>query len=165
MNDPEKLTDHQVQTIRNSIIETARSLIGIPYKIGQTQADYDSGVGKWTDFSHLPANIDCSGLIAGCFRKNGLKIPDGSQNQFNFTISTDYPTDGDLGFFAHDKDVTRIYHVGILYMDQVIEARAFDENAKFETGRVILRPMDKWTNWKNFAGWRVHPKLIQVKAG
>ena len=164
MTEDDKLTDHQIQAIRASIIQTARSLIGTPYKIGQNQADYDAGVGKWTDFSHPPANLDCSGLVAACFRKNGLKMVDGSQNQFNFTIKTEYPQDGDLGFFGHDRDISQIYHVGILYADQVVEARAFDENAKFDTGRVILRSMDKWTNWRNWAGWRSHPRLTQIKA-
>ena len=163
MND-EQLSDHQIATIRQSLVDTAKTLKGIPYQIAVTQADRDAMVGKWTDLSKPPATLDCSGLVAGTFQKCGLKMPHGSQAQFDFTLSTAYPQDGDLGFFGHDKDIFKIYHVGIVYGGFVIEARATDKKASFPTGMVILRPMEKWSNWSNFCGWRVHPKLVQIKA-
>ncbi len=145
------LDPHINEEIRKSIILQASKLIGIPYKLGA----------KWEDFSKPPSFLDCSGLAESVFKLAGLKIPDGSQNQFNFTIALDKEKarPGDLAFFAEGKDITKIYHVGIVYSDDgMIEARAFD--GRDWTGKVCIRERSKWESWHNFVGYRIHPKLL-----
>lgn len=156
------LTEEQIHGYRLKIVETAKSLLGIKYE----REDNDpmtpwTGKGKWLNLTKPPESLDCSGLASGAFQYNGFKMPHGSQNQFNFTIATETPRIGDLAFFAKEKNVNRIYHVGILVsITEIIEAREFDPNASFETGKVILRPRQKWENWKDFAGFRAHPRLV-----
>lgn len=146
MNDISEETKNE---IRRGLVIQAEKLIDIPYKMGA----------EWTDFSKLPKELDCSELVEGVYRIMKLQIPDGSQNQFNFTIATETPKIGDLCFFGRDKDITKIYHVGILYSDkEIIEARDFD--GRDWTGKVILRERKAWENWKNFCGYRSHPKLV-----
>ena len=146
----ETLTEEQKNDLRLRIINLAGKLLGIPYDLGA----------EWTDLKTLPAALDCSELVEGVYNHFGIKMPDGSQNQYNFTAPVATPKPGDLLFFAKDANPSKIYHVGLLYDSQtVIEARAFDPTAKFETGAVILRPLVKWTGWKNYVGARAHPKL------
>lgn len=155
------LDDHQKSVIRNNMVSTAILLFGIQYKMGKNQEDYDAGVGKWNDLSKLPANLDCSGLAKGVCSKVGLRFPDGAQNQFNFTIAVTAPKIGDFAFFGHEKNINKVYHVGMVYSDlQIVEARDFDEKASFTTGEVILRPISVWEKYINFVGFRSHPRLI-----
>jgi len=145
------LTEEQKHNLREFIILQCGKCIGILYKFGA----------KWTDFSKLPEALDCSGLDKGVYAMVGLKLPDGSQAQFNETIVTTTPKIGDLCFFGHEKDITKIYHCGVVYDNEnIIEAREFNPKASFETGKVILRPRAKWENYKNFVGYRVHSKLV-----
>ena len=90
----------------------------------------------------------------------GLKIPEGAQQQFDFTIATAMPQLGDLCFFGKNKDITHIYHVGMVFDDlQIVEARGHQEGSSFETGKVIFRPRSAWEAYGNFCGYRAHPKL------
>lgn len=138
-------------SLRYLICKTAERFLNIPYEFGA----------EWSDYSNLPKTIDCSELVEGVFTICNLKIPDGSQSQYNFTHAVNDVQIGDLAFFGREKNPLKIYHVGIVFFNsQIIEARAFDPSVQFETGKVILRPLEKWKNYKNFCGFRSHPKLI-----
>lgn len=140
----------QKDTIRKGVVETAQKYIAVPYAFGA----------EWTDYSQPPKALDCSELVEGVFHINKLNMPDGAQNQFDFTVPAGAPKPGDLGFFGKGGKVSQIYHVGIVVNEAVmIEARAHDPNASFETGEVILRPRVKWEKWHDFVGFRAHPKL------
>lgn len=148
----EGLNDHQKEVIRTALADQFRKLIGIRYEFGA----------EWIDYTKLPEVIDCSEAVEGVFKICGLKMPDGAQNQFNYTIPvTGAVQPGDLAFFGKGKDITQIYHVGmVLDLVNIIEARGFQPESSFETGKVILRNKVSWENFKNFAGYRIHPKLL-----
>ena len=144
------LDPHQKDVIRQSLVDAARKLLGIPYEFGA----------EWSPFSSRPKALDCSELVEGVYILNGLKMPDGSQNQFDFTLPTGSPSPGDLAFFGRGGNVKQIYHVGLVFDKfNIIEARGFQENTSFETGKVILRSRAAWENYKNWVGYRSHPKL------
>src|SRR3990167_6896702 len=134
------LDAHQKDTIRHALVESARKLLGVKYEFGS----------EWSDITKLPEALDCSELTEGTYHQNGLKMPDGSQSQFLFTIPTGTPLPGDLGFFGRGGNPAQVYHVGMIFethlnqfgnpFGQVIEARGFQPGASFETGKVILRP-------------------------
>lgn len=145
----ESLNEHQKAEIRKVLVETAQKLIGVKYEFGA----------EWNDYSKPPETLDCSELVEAVYHINGLKMPDGAQNQYNFCLDTPQYQDGDLGFFGKGAKPAEIYHVGIAWNGFVIEARGFDPSASFETGKVITRPIERWTGWKNFVGWRTQPKL------
>lgn len=146
----EQLSDDLKQTIRLGLVQLAGKCLDIPYELGAEVVDYNI----------MPVALDCSELVEYVYNANKLKMPDGSQNQFLFTQPTGNPLPGDLAFFGKEGNPNKIYHVGMVFdKEQIIEARAFDPTARFETGKVILRPIDKWTRYKNFCGFRVHPKL------
>src|SRR3990167_6741491 len=84
------LDDHQKTIIRTTLVKTARMLLGIPYVFGV----------EWVNYSLPPVALDCSEMTEGIYRVNGLKMPDGSQNQFDFTTPTGNPFPGDLAFFG-----------------------------------------------------------------
>lgn len=144
------LDTDQKMAIRNNLIESARNLLGIPYKFGA----------EWENHSAIPMFLDCSEMVEGIFMKNGLKMEDGTQNQFNCTSPTGTPQIGDLAFFGRGQRPTQVYHVGMIFDTlNIIEARAFDPAASFETGKVILRPQARWVAYKDFLGFRSHVKL------
>ena len=137
--------------IRLKLVEEAAKLLGVPYEFGA----------EWTDYSKTPESVDCSELVEGVYLITGLRMPDGSQAQFDFTVPAPNPKIGDLAFFGRGGKVSQIYHVGLISSDMnIIEARGHDPKASFETGKVILRPRSKWENYANFVGYRAHPKLI-----
>jgi cell wall-associated NlpC family hydrolase len=136
--------------LRRAIILEASKLLGIPYEFGA----------EWKDYSSTPKTLDCSELVEGVYHIVGLQLSDGSQNQFDETLTAMNPLPGDLAFFGRGGRPDRIYHVGIIYDEKtIIEARGFDPSASFETGKVILRPIERWKAYKNFVGFRVHPRL------
>lgn len=145
------LSAHQKETIRYALVASARQLIGIAYVWGA----------EWTDYSLIPDGLDCSEMVEGVYKQNGLRIPDGSQAQFDFTIPTGKPQWGDLCFFGKSAKITQIYHVGMIFDDaSVIECRGYQPESSFPTGKVILRPRIAWENYHNFTGYRSHPKII-----
>ena len=154
------LDDHQKEVLRKSLVDSARNLLGIPYKYGA----------EWTDLTKPPTELDCSELTENVFLMNGLRMPDGSQAQFEYTVPTGDPKPGDLGFFGRGGKTNQIYHVGMLFdyhvidanrsIGNMIEARGHDPKASFETGKVILRPTSAWTNYGNWVGFRSQPKLL-----
>lgn len=145
------MTEIEKQAKRRLVVDTALRLIGVPYIYGA----------EWTAYAVKPSALDCSEMVEGVFTIAGLTMPDGSQNQFNFCKETLNPDFGNLVFFGREKDQKKVYHVGIIVnTNTVIEARAYDPNVSFETGKVIFRPLDRWRAYKNFLGWRSHPNLI-----
>jgi len=148
---------------RHRIVTVAATLLGIKYRIRKPH-ETDWRIGKWIDQSKPPESLDCSGLVEGVFRNVGLKLPHGSQKQFDATVNVvadDAPQIGDLAFAGKDKNVGKIFHVGIVFdKDRIIEARAFQSNVPFITGEVILRPIERWKLWKDFVGFRSHIELI-----
>lgn len=147
----DSLSQEQKEKLRQDMADLAGKLIGIPYHLAA----------EWTDYTQLPRELDCSELVEGVYKAQGLKMEDGSQNQFDCTTPTASPQLMDLVFLGKGGDPQKVYHVGLLYhMGMIIEARAHDPNAKFTTGRVILRPKQAWENYKpNFLGYRVQAKL------
>ena len=136
---------------RYQIVEYAKELLGISYEFGA----------EWANVEEKPLLLDCSELVEGVYKKAGLFLPDGSQSQYNFTRLSQILEPGDLAFFGSNKDPALIYHVGIVVSkDSILEARALDKAASFETGKVILRPIEKWKAYKNFCGFRCHPALV-----
>lgn len=147
----DELTSTEKQAIRERLVMFSSKLLDIPYEFGA----------EWADFKVLPPSLDCSEAIQGIYGHIGLQMPDGSQNQFDYTVQTATYSIGDLVFFGRGGKYSQIYHVGLIYdKDTVLEARAFDPTAMFETGKVILRPLAKWIGYKNFCGIRAHPRLI-----
>ena len=85
--------------IRKSLVSTAESYIGIPYRWGGTS----------------PATgFDCSGLTQAVYRLNGMSIPRSSKDQFakGTPVSRNRLKGGDLLFFATGSG-NAINHVAI----------------------------------------------------
>lgn len=145
------MTPEEIGRTRLALQQEFGKLLGVKYKFGY----------EWRDRTKLPEFIDCSEAVEGVFALIGLEMPDGSTAQYNFTKPiSGKPQVGDLGFFAYEKDPQKIYHVGMIYdAVNMVEARGFDKDAKFKTGEVILRPIAKWANYTDFAGFRAHPDL------
>ena len=144
------LDAQQKQEIRRALVESARKLLGATYEYGA----------EWVNYNIIPSSIDCSELVEGVYALQKLKMPDGSQNQFNYTMPVASPQIGDLAFFGRSGRTNEIYHVGMVFdKTMIIEARAHQPKLK-ESGKVILRPIWNWMNYKNFAGFKSHPKLI-----
>jgi hypothetical protein len=85
--------------LRKSILKTAKSFLGIPYKWGGTNP---------TD------GFDCSGLTMAVYQLNGLDLPRTSKGQFSIgeNIRPRHLQKGDLVFFATSGG-KRVSHVGI----------------------------------------------------
>ncbi|MFZ5565019.1 MAG: C40 family peptidase, partial [Thermodesulfobacteriota bacterium] len=83
--------------LREEIIKTARSFIGLPYLWGGTSAD---------------TGFDCSGLAMAVYRLNGLDLPRSSAEQYEKgePVSRGDLEKGDLVFFSAGG---KINHVGI----------------------------------------------------
>jgi len=92
----------ELPTLRRSLVETARSFLGVPYLWGGST---DQG-------------FDCSGLAMAVYQLNGLRLPRSSQAQADagrVLPSTDLQA-GDLVFFAMNGS-GRISHVGVYIGD------------------------------------------------
>lgn len=134
---------------RDLILKEAEKLLGVKYGFGA----------EWTDLSKVPEELDCSELVEGVFSKAGVRIPDGSQAQFNFCKPVQIGRPGDLAFFGKSKDPMQVYHVGIVFdQDFMIEARAHEPGRDW-TGKVTRRERKAWEGYKNFLGYRQHPDL------
>jgi cell wall-associated NlpC family hydrolase len=88
----------EVEGLRVSLVETARSYLGLPYLFGGT----------------TERGFDCSGLTGAIYRLNGLRLPRSSQDQFEAGRPVDREglQAGDLLFFA-TAGGDRVSHVGI----------------------------------------------------
>lgn len=85
--------------LRNEIVETAESFIGLPYRWGGSSVD---------------DGFDCSGLTMAVYQLNGLNLPRSSKEQYRtgIYIRKNQLKRGDLVFFATSKS-KRVSHVGI----------------------------------------------------
>jgi len=93
---PEK---HNRTDLRDKIIRTADSFIGVPYRWGGESVD---------------EGFDCSGFTMTVYRLNGLELPRSSQAQWQAGVRVDKNrlNKGDLVFF-HTAGSGKITHVGI----------------------------------------------------
>lgn len=84
-------------TARQTVIATARDMLGRPYRYGGT----------------TPRGFDCSGLVWYSHQRAGIAVPRTSQQQMNRVkpVSIEALKAGDLLFFSIDG--SRSYHVGI----------------------------------------------------
>jgi hypothetical protein len=85
--------------LRDEIVRTARSFIGVPYQWGGASAEQ---------------GFDCSGLAMAIYRLNGLNLPrtSGQQYEAGMSVSRGDLAEGDLVFFD-TRGRGRISHVGI----------------------------------------------------
>lgn len=84
----------------DTVISTARSFVGTPYKYGGTTR----------------AGMDCSGLLLNSFRAINLTLPRSSEDQSKVgeAVKIKDLQPGDLVFFATGKKRKRISHVGLV---------------------------------------------------
>jgi len=85
--------------LRDEIVRTAKSFIGLPYRWGGTSSDY---------------GFDCSGLSMTAYHLNGLNLPRSSKEQYGvgIPVKRSQMQRGDLLFFAISKG-RKVSHVGI----------------------------------------------------
>lgn len=88
------------ETVRENLVETAETFLGIPYKWGGESPE---------------EGFDCSGLSMVVYKLNGINLPRTSRQQFKTGRSIDRGElqTGDLVFFATGKKRGRVSHVGI----------------------------------------------------
>ena len=98
--------NYSTADLRNKVVRTAHSFIGVPYRWGGASAE---------------EGFDCSGLTRTVYRLNGLELPRSSQGQWNagVPVKRSQLKKGDLVFF-HTAGMGKISHVGI-----------YDGNGKF----------------------------------
>ena len=86
-------------SLRDNILVTAQSFIGIPYRWGGASPD---------------EGFDCSGLTMAVYRLNGLDLPRSSEEQYRIgdAVQRKELARGDLVFFATSSR-NRVSHVGI----------------------------------------------------
>ena len=100
--------------IRDELVKTARTYIGVPYKWG----------------GNSKAGIDCSGLTQAVYNLNGLDIPRNSRAQYGKgkAVAKKDLKPGDLVFFATNGGKT-VSHVGIyIGNDEFIHAPSRGKN-------------------------------------
>ncbi|GAB2547196.1 C40 family peptidase [Rufibacter soli] len=83
-----------------TVISTARSFRGTPYKFGGTTR----------------VGMDCSGLLCTSFQAIDVKLPRTSsqQSEFGQPVAVHQLQPGDLVFFSSSKSVNNITHVGLV---------------------------------------------------
>jgi cell wall-associated NlpC family hydrolase len=94
-----KYRKNAITSLRNEIVTTAKSFIGVPYRWGGAS----------------PAHgFDCSGLSMAVYHLNGLNLPRSSNAQWQAgsPVNRSQLSKGDLVFFATSGG-GRISHVGI----------------------------------------------------
>ncbi len=105
--------------VRNELVRTAHSFIGVPYRWGGTSEQ---------------SGFDCSGLTMVVYRQNGLNLPrvSSSQYQAGRRIHINSIQKGDLVFFA-TRGGGHVSHVGIYIGGQrFIHAPATGRNVTIE---------------------------------
>jgi len=85
--------------LRDEIVKTAKSFLGLPYRWGGSSSDY---------------GFDCSGLSMTAYHLNGLNLPRSSKGQYSTgtPVKRSQLLKGDLVFFAISKG-RKVSHVGI----------------------------------------------------
>jgi cell wall-associated NlpC family hydrolase len=99
---PVRIRPTDERGLRVSLVESARSYLGVPYLFGGT----------------TERGFDCSGLTGAVYRLNGLQLPRSSQAQFEAgnPVDLEKARPGDLVFFATQGE-NRVSHVGV-YLGQ-----------------------------------------------
>lgn len=94
-----KVGKHGRGYLRNKLVYTAESFMGIPYKWGG---------------SSVEDGFDCSGLAMAVYHLNGLRLPRNSRSQYRsgLPVKKKELRKGDLVFFATNGG-KRVSHVGI----------------------------------------------------
>lgn len=106
--------------LRDEIVKTASSFVGLPYLWGGASADM---------------GFDCSGLAMAVYQINGLNLPRSSDEQYEsgFPVERDDLQKGDLIFFSPSEN-GRINHVGIYVgEDQFIHAPGRGKKIRLDT--------------------------------
>jgi hypothetical protein len=106
--------------LRDEIVSTAESFIGVPYSWGGTSPQQ---------------GFDCSGLTLAVYKLNGLKLPRSSKDQFavGIPINRSQLSKGDLVFFATSQG-KKVTHVGIyLGEGQFIHAPGKDKRIRYDS--------------------------------
>jgi hypothetical protein len=106
--------------LRDEIVSTAESFIGVPYSWGGTSPQQ---------------GFDCSGLTMAVYKLNGMKLPRSSKDQFavGTSISQSQFSKGDLVFFATSQG-KKVTHVGIYIGDgQFIHAPGKDKKIRIDS--------------------------------
>jgi cell wall-associated NlpC family hydrolase len=119
--------------------EKLLSQLGKPYVFGTEVRMDDTN----------PLKFDCSELVEWSFRQIGIKVPDGSYNQFEQSVPILTRVQfGDLVFLKRPNGGS-VYHVGIVFNAiSVFEARGNPYN------KVMMMPIKDWVAHPNFAGAR-----------
>jgi hypothetical protein len=88
-----------MQYLREELVKSARSFIGVPYLWGGSSPDM---------------GFDCSGLAMTVYQLNGFDLPRSSKEQYEagIFVERDHLLQGDLVFFATSGD-DRVSHVGV----------------------------------------------------
>lgn len=108
--------------LRDEIVSTAESFIGVPYSWGGTTPQ---------------RGFDCSGLTMAVYKLNGLKLPRSSKDQFTAgtPVEQSQLSRGDLVFFATSQG-KKVTHVGIYRGDgQFIHAPGKDKKIRIDSLR------------------------------
>jgi hypothetical protein len=122
--------------IRESLVQTARYFIGVPYLWGGTSSD---------------TGFDCSGLTMTVYQLNGLNLPRHSTKQFaaGNPVGRDHMQKGDLIFFAM-KGKGKVSHVGLYIGDgKFIHAPSRGKNIRIDS-------LSGYFFAKRFAGGRTY---------
>jgi len=106
--------------LRNEIVTTAKSFVGVPYRWGGTSPE---------------RGFDCSGLSMAVYHLNGLNLPRSSEAQWEAgsPINRGRLSKGDLVFFA-TSGRRKISHVGIYVgEDKFIHAPGRNKRIRFDS--------------------------------
>jgi len=106
--------------LRNEIVTTARSFIGVPYRWGGASPEH---------------GFDCSGLSMAVYHLNGLNLPRSSEAQWKAgsPVNRSQLSKGDLVFFA-TRGRKKISHVGIFVGEgKFIHAPGRNKRIRFDS--------------------------------
>ena len=148
-----KLTQEQELKLQ----EIASKIIGKPYSFGAEV--------KLSDPPEKITSIDCSELIEYLFYQIGIKVPDGSYNQYDVSeeVKIEEAKIGDLLF---TKKQGKVNHVAmVISQEKVIEASGWDKMVISQGIGSFIRfyaPNPKRPLKSQFAGVR---RLIAEKVG
>jgi hypothetical protein len=106
--------------LRNEIVNTAESFIGVPYRWGGSSPEH---------------GFDCSGFSMAVYHLNGLNLPRSSEEQWKVgsSVSRGQLSKGDLVFFATSGG-KKVSHVGIyIREDTFIHAPGRNKKIRFDS--------------------------------